>query len=197
MFHHQGYAMDLGTKDLILREYTLNDTQEVHIYGTDEEVLKYMLWGPNTLFETKQFIGLSIFQSLQEPRNEYGLAVIEKKSNQLIGGVSLSLKGTKAEIGWILNRNHWGKGYAFQAALELLTFGFNVLRCDTIEATCDTENHRSYQLMRKLGMSLLSTERGVRPDRDISQKNRDQYRYLIDRKRFNESLERGDYARIV
>jgi len=189
--------MDLETKDLILREYTLKDTQDVHVHGTDEEVLKYMLWGPNTLFETKQFIGLSIFQSLQEPRDEYGLAIIEKKSNQLIGGVSLIIKENKAEIGWILNRNHWGKGYAFQAALELLTISFNVLKCDTVEATCDTENHRSYQLMRKLGMSLISTERGVRPARDTSQKNRDQYRYEIDHKRFNESLERGEYARIV
>jgi RimJ/RimL family protein N-acetyltransferase len=189
--------MRLHSKDLILREYTFTDCDAVHTYGTDEDVLKYMLWGPNTLFETKQFIALSIFKSLQEPRDEYGLAIIEKKSNQLIGGVSLSLKGTKAEIGWILNRAHWGKGYAFQAALEILTFGFNVLKCDTIEATCDTENHKSYQLMRKLGMSLISTESGVRPARDISQKNRDQYRYEIDRKRFNESLERGDYARIV
>jgi len=189
--------MNLETKDLILREYTLNDTKDVHVYGTDEEVLRYMLWGPNTLLETNQFIELSIFQSVQEPRVEYGLAVIEKKSNRLIGGVSLIMKGRKAEIGWILNRIYWGKGYAYQAALELLNFGFNVLKCDTVEATCDTENHRSYQLMRKLGMRLISTESGVRPSRDLSQKNRDQYRVEIDRKRFQESLERGDYARII
>ena len=101
------------------------------------------------------------------------------------------------EIGWILNRNFWGKGYAYQATLELLRYSFNVFHLECVEATCDTENRRSFQLMRKLGMVFISTEVGVRPTRDPSQRNRDQYRCEIDKKRYYGSLERGDYARII
>jgi ribosomal-protein-alanine N-acetyltransferase len=189
--------MELNTKDLILREYTLLDFEAVHSYGNDPEVLKYMLWGPNSISDTKNFIMVSMLQSLQEKRDEIGLAIVEKTTGFCIGGVSLIIKKQDAEIGWILNRTSWGKGFAKQAALALLEFGFNKLKLRRIEATCDTENIRSYQLMERLGMKRMALEKGVRPSRVPNLPPSDQYRYEIDQQGYQKYLLGGQDGRTI
>lgn len=166
--------MILETPRLILRNYKRSDLEEVHRYSSDLLTVKYMLWGPNTLTDSLDFIKRSIQESKRKPRVAYDLAIIEKSNNLLIGGVSLIRHDHQAEIGWILNRSYWGKGIATEAAHALIRFGFMDLNLDRIIATCDVDNTASYQLMRRCGFTLLSVQKEVRKSKNSSEKNHDQ-----------------------
>ena len=57
------------------------------------------------------------------------------------------------EVGWRLARQHWGKGYATEAADEALRFGFEELGLDEIVSFTAVANRRSRRVMERLGMT--------------------------------------------
>jgi ribosomal-protein-alanine N-acetyltransferase len=152
----------METTRLILREYNQNDLMAVHEYCLDPEVLKYMLWGPNSLKETQQFIEMAITESTQVPRSFYNLAIQEKTTGKLIGGISLSHHQGEGEIGWILNTMSWKQGYGTEAAQAMIRFGFESLNLDHINATCDAENTGSSRVMEKCGMIQIEVQKQTR-----------------------------------
>lgn len=173
--------MKLDTKRLILRDYDPSDLEAVHHYGQDPQVVKFMLWGPNTLDETQAFIDQSILESQTEPRRSFNLAVIDKSYGLLIGGISLTVDHQRAEIGWILDHDVWGKGYATEAAQAMIHFGFEDLGCDSIFATCDAQNDASYNMMLKCGMTQIAYEKEARLSTHLVPSLRDQRRCEITR----------------
>lgn len=56
------------------------------------------------------------------------------------------------EIGWRLDREHWGQGLATEGARAALEFGFATLGLDEIVAMTVPGNARSRRVMDKLGM---------------------------------------------
>ena len=125
----------LSTKRLVLREFVREDFDSVHHYGSDPEVVKYMQWGPNTLTETRRFIEKTIQSQLVRPRTHYDLAIT--MYNHLIGGCGLTIHNfsdKRAEIGYCIRREDWGKGIGTEVAECLIKFGFNELGLHRIEA---------------------------------------------------------------
>lgn len=57
------------------------------------------------------------------------------------------------EIGWRLAAEHWGSGYASEAARAVLAHGFDVVGLDEIVSFTVPANTRSRRVMEKLGMS--------------------------------------------
>lgn len=172
------------TARLIVREYTIQDLHEVHAYGSDPVVVKYMLWGPNSIKETQDFIALAISEDAETPRSVYNLAIEHQQTHSLIGGISLHIKNHEAEIGWILNQKAWGQGYATEAAQAMIDFGFEHLSLKRITATCDAENRSSYRVMIKCGMTQFSYQNEVRASSHFSTQKRDQRRFEIARESY-------------
>jgi len=143
----------METTRLILREYTQDDLESIHQYSGDPEVLRYMLWGPNSRNDTLEFIEMCINESTEKPRRIYNFAIQLKETGELIGGISLSLHHDEGEIGWILNKRFWRQSYGTEAAQAMIRFGFESLNLNTITATCDAENTGSYRIMIKCGMT--------------------------------------------
>ena len=56
------------------------------------------------------------------------------------------------EVGWRLAREHWGQGYAPEAARAALAWGFANLPVDEIVAMTVPSNVKSQRVMAKLGM---------------------------------------------
>jgi RimJ/RimL family protein N-acetyltransferase len=75
-----------------------------------------------------------------------------------VGFVGLSVPRFEAhftpcvEIGWRLAFEHWGNGYATEAAKASLAFGFTNLKLDEIVAFTVPANWRSRKVMEKIGM---------------------------------------------
>lgn len=57
------------------------------------------------------------------------------------------------EIGWRLAREHWGRGYATEAAGAALGYGFDVLGVQEVVAFAVKDNLRSRAVMERLGMT--------------------------------------------
>ena len=56
------------------------------------------------------------------------------------------------EVGWRLHPEHWGHGYATEAAAASLRFGFDEAGLDEIVAFTTTLNTRSQAVMARVGM---------------------------------------------
>jgi RimJ/RimL family protein N-acetyltransferase len=62
--------------------------------------------------------------------------------------------GTLAELGWVIAPDHAGRGYATEAARELLRICFEDLGVRRVIAQCLADNLPSRRLMERLGMRL-------------------------------------------
>lgn len=56
------------------------------------------------------------------------------------------------EVGWRLARQHWGRGYATEAAREALRFGFEQVGLSEIVSFAVPQNERSWRVMERIGL---------------------------------------------
>ncbi len=56
------------------------------------------------------------------------------------------------QIGWIMRADHWGQGYAQEAARAVLGFAFGATGLETVYGQTSEGNEASWRLMEKLGM---------------------------------------------
>lgn len=61
-------------------------------------------------------------------------------------------RGTQAELGWVLDPAHTGRGYATEAVRELLRYCFEDLGVRRVTANCFLDNDTSWRLMERVGM---------------------------------------------
>jgi len=77
----------------------------------------------------------------------------------LIGFVGLNVPNFDApfmpavEVGWRLGADHWGQGYASEAARAALDFGFDVVGLEEVVAFTTVRNVRSRHVMERIGMT--------------------------------------------
>ncbi len=57
------------------------------------------------------------------------------------------------DIGWRLTRSAWSHGYATEAALACLAFGFEALGLPEVVASTTVDNVRSQAVMHRIGMT--------------------------------------------
>jgi len=145
----------ISTRRLILRDFEREDWKSVHDYASDPEVVRYVEFGPNSEEESRIFTEKALQQKSERPRKNFTLAIVAKVQNALIGGCGLYVsnpKNREGYIGYVLNRNFWGQGYATEAAKGLQELGFNKLKLHRIFATCDAKNIASAHVLEKIDM---------------------------------------------
>jgi RimJ/RimL family protein N-acetyltransferase len=98
-------------------------------------------------------------------RHGFGLWAVEVPGvAEFIGFVGLSIPRFDAhftpcvEIGWRLVFDHWGRGYATEAATAALTFAFESLNLDEVVSFTVPANLRSRRVMDRLGMICSPAE---------------------------------------
>ncbi|TLS49572.1 GNAT family N-acetyltransferase [Paenibacillus antri] len=169
--------MKLITERLTIRDFVFDDWKEVHAYASSSLVATHMIWGPNTEAETQSFIERTFEMQNQTPRKDYELAVTLSSGGELIGGVGLHVEAVGVgEIGYCLNPQYWRKGFASEAAREILRFGFSDLGLHRMYATCRPENVGSASVMKKIGMTY---EGHLREHLFAKGKWHDSYQYSI------------------
>ena len=86
------------------------------------------------------------------------LAVRRRDDGQFLGMCGLHHQESfpdDVEIAWRFASQHWGHGYATEAARGWLGYGFTRLRLPRIISVTDLDNARSIALMKRLGMSFV------------------------------------------
>lgn len=92
----------------------------------------------------------------------FGLyAICLKSTHQLIGYIGFMIATFKAyftpciEIGWRIDEEYWGKGYATEGAKRVLEYGFNQLELEDVYSFTSKINKPSQRVMEKIGMSKI------------------------------------------
>jgi RimJ/RimL family protein N-acetyltransferase len=136
------------TERLQVRRFTEQDWPAVHAYTAQPTVMRYMAKSVMTAADTKLFIE----KQLADDTTDY--ALIRQADKQLIGHMVFHpwFAPRTHEIGWIVHPDYQRQGYASEAALALLGYGFEEMGLHRIVATCQPENPASYGVMEKIGM---------------------------------------------
>ena len=143
------------TERLLLREIRAEDETDVHEYASDPEVVRLMIWGPNTPEATREFLTRALAAKARWPRPNVALAIELKSERRMIGSIELRISDEKnrtGDVGYVLNRKYWGHGHMTESARALLNVAFNELKLHRVWATCHAQNRASYRVMEKLGM---------------------------------------------
>ena len=142
--------MFLETDRMILRDFTVSDFEDFYEIFSDSEVMKH-LEPPFNRNGARRF--LVEFCIERKPKGAY--AAVLKETNKVIGYI-LFKPGDEPEIyeiGFILNKSYWRRGYAFEICRCLISYGFIEMNLHKIFAsTEDTE--KAVPLMKKLGFQL-------------------------------------------
>lgn len=94
----------------------------------------------------------------------YVFAVCLKESGEHIGWVHLSCIGydpSIKEIGWVIAKDHWRKGYATEGAKAMLDMAFAIVGLDEVIAICKPGNQGSINIIERLGMKYQGLTDGV------------------------------------
>ena len=145
----------LETPRLALRDLRDSDFERVYAYATDNEVVRYLDWGPNSVEDTTRFLTLARKARESSPRTAYHLAIALRTDDRAVGGCRIEIRDAATEagdLGYVLDRAHWGHGYATEAGRALLAFGFEGLGLHRIWTRCDIRNIASARVLEKLGM---------------------------------------------
>lgn len=143
----------LETERLFLRELIEYDAQGILNCFSNEDVLRYYGQNPLTSIEHVENIIRNFSNNFKEKRGiKWGVEI--KGIEGIIGTIGFhdwSSEHRRAEIAYALLPEHWGNGYATEAVLKVISYGFNELELTRIGAVVFTENKASNVLLTKLG----------------------------------------------
>ena len=152
-----GKNIVIETDRLILRHWLESDLEPFICMNKDSEVMHYYthILEPE---QTEQF-----YKKILEEFSEYGYglyAVEEKCSDNFIGYIGFHRAKFEidfcpcVEIGWRLDKEYWGKGYATEGAKACLKHGFMNLGLNKVYSFTTVVNMASQKVMQKIGMKL-------------------------------------------
>lgn len=171
--------MEIRTARLALRPVTINELESAYAYASDLENTKYMMYLPfASLEETEQAIQKAEREWAKEKPAFREFAIW--KDDMHIGGITAYFveDPVRMELGWVLHRDHWRKGYVTEAAQALMEHARDNWGVRCVFACCDEENIASYRLMEKLGMKLVKSD-GTRTNRSTGDKIHTELTYEI------------------
>jgi ribosomal-protein-alanine N-acetyltransferase len=149
--------MELHTNRLLLREFVTADWPVVLAYQRDARYLRYYDWTDRTPGDVQRFVQLFLDQQEEHPRRRFQLAVVLKETGHLIGNCGIrqtAVTSHEAEIGYEVAPDHWGHGYATEAAHAIVRFGFTELKVHRTWAWCIADNIASARVLEKIGLKL-------------------------------------------
>ena len=159
--NHKG-TVTLETERLILRKFTENDAEAVfRNWASDSEVTKYLTWPTHTSVDNSLGFMKFCVDSYQSP-DSYQWGIVLKETGELFGNISVVkvIEDLEAvELGYVIGRKYWGKGYMTEAVKAVIAFLFNEVGANRISARHDTNNIASGKVMQKAGMKYEGTLR--------------------------------------
>jgi RimJ/RimL family protein N-acetyltransferase len=152
----------LRTARLTLRTFTRDDLPRYHALNADPEVYRW-LGGSALTREWSDTIAEWANECYENER--LGLLAVERTAD----GAFLGMCGLhhqesfpdEVEAAWRLAGEHWGRGYATEAAQAWVAYGFTTLSLPRIISTTDHDNVRSRAVMERLGMTYSHDARVV------------------------------------
>ena len=144
---------NLRTERLRLREVCEEDCESLFALRNDDAVMEYIgSRKSNSLDEVMDLIRQVHADRMNNKCVLWGLSLHDDPS--LIGTIGfyrLQKENYRGEIGYLLDKQHWGKGLMGEALNAVVEFGFSKMGFHSIEAVTDPNNQRSIGLLLRHG----------------------------------------------
>ena len=147
--------LSLDTERLHLRPLASDDAPALFRLQSDPQVMRY--WSSPPWTDIAQAEAL-IAGDLEALRNgaHLRLALIRRDDAAFVGTCSLfnlHEASRRAEIGYALMRDAWGRGLMGEALVALVGFAFDTLQLNRLEADIDPRNSASAASLARLGFA--------------------------------------------
>ncbi len=169
----------IQTERLWLRRAVIDDAEAIFAaYGHDLEVTKYLSWKPTgNLDDTSSHLRASALA--WEEGRAFQWVILRKEDRRLLGAIGLRVDGHKVELGYVLAKNFWRKGYMTEAVRAVVDAALKDKEVYRIWAVCDIENPASARVMEKAGMKFEGVLRRWSVHPTLSDEPRDCRCYAI------------------
>lgn len=150
----------IETERLILRQFDQSDLNNVFRGLSDPEVIRYYGVSFKTLEATKE--QMQWFADLEKKGTGIWWAVCKKSDGAFVGGGGLndlSKEHRKAEIGFWLLPEFWGKGIMKEAMAAIFDYSFTTLNLHRIEGFVESDNVKCKRAVEKVGFIYEGTMR--------------------------------------
>lgn len=148
-------GFQLRTPRLILREWEDADAEAFAAVNADPAVMEFF---PSVLTRQVSDALIESFRGEFEERGFCPFALEQLATREFTGFVGLHVVPERmtfapgTEVGWRLASAHWGRGYATEAAREVLRFGFEEHGLKEVVSYTSVLNVRSRAVMERLDM---------------------------------------------
>jgi [ribosomal protein S5]-alanine N-acetyltransferase len=158
----------LESERLCFRPHGAADLDSFCAMEMDPEVRRYVGGYPRSREDAERKFP---YGQLQEGFGRLGVwATVLKTSGQYIGRCGLyphvnpagEMVAGEATLSFYIAREYWGQGFASEAALAFVEFGWKQLQLSRIVATVQVGNGASVRILEKLGFDLVVKEHGQR-----------------------------------
>lgn len=143
---------EFETSRLRLRLPVMEDAPNIfEQYAQDREVTRYLAWLPHRyLDETREF--LRRCKAVWKDGSAFPWVIIRKVDERLLGMIELRISGHAANLGYVLAKPYWGKGYTPEAVGAMIDWALAQPELYRVWAVCDVENQASARVLEKSGM---------------------------------------------
>lgn len=174
----------IATERLLLRSWCASDAAPFLAMCNDPAVMEYL----GDPMDEAQVAEAMARQNGFIDQLGHGFWAMERRADEAFlgfcgikpGAVGTPVEG-RPEIGWRLAYNHWGQGYAREAAQACLDWGWEHLADDIIWAITVHGNARSWGLMERLGMQRQTALDFDHPQPGLAERLRPHVTYNIER----------------
>ncbi|MFI5710385.1 GNAT family N-acetyltransferase [Kribbella sp. NPDC051620] len=147
--------MDPLTGDGVrLREFQPDDLDAYLAIVGDDRVTNWLSFDSRDREAAATTLTAIVERSQQPERPDYLLAVTRLDDDRMIGFARLGPTGVQAaHLGYAIAADHWGHGYATEAARTMLKFAFGPLELHRVSAAIGPDNVASVAVVKRLGFS--------------------------------------------
>lgn len=146
---------ELKTERLQLDRIETADQQQIYLGLSHPEVIRYYGVSYSNFKETEE--QMDWYENLENSGSGRWWAIRLKESKRFCGVVGfyhLMEEHKKAEIGFWLLPEFWGKGIIPEAAVEMINYLFTKNDIHRLEAYVETGNSNSAKVLKKLGFEF-------------------------------------------
>ena len=145
-------------------------------YAQDGDVTRYLTWQPHrNIEETHDYLRRCM--QVWEDGTAFPWAITRKEDDRLVGVVEIRMGGHKVDLGYVLARVYWGRGYMPEAVQVIVEWALKQEGIYRVWAVCDVENHASARVLEKVGMQREGTLRRWMAHLNMSDEPRDCHCY--------------------
>ena len=169
----------LKTERLRLRKAKLSDAEAIfRQYARDAEVAKYVSWRAHKdVEETREYVRMCLLA--WDVGKAFHWVIERREDRELLGMMIARVAGEKWELGYVLARRYWGRGYMTEALKGIITWAIRQQEIYRVWAVCDVDNAASARVMEKAGMQREGVLRRWSVHPNISSEPRDSFCYAI------------------